>query len=78
MRGPAAAEHRSKLALDQATEVRAAILRGIEAELRRYLRYEAADGSAWPAAVTELRFGLDGDGEDAVPVVDLERRRARS
>jgi hypothetical protein len=71
MRGSAAAEHRAKLALDQATEVRAAILRGIEAELLRYLRQEASDGSEWPAAITEFRFGLDGDGEDAVPPVEL-------
>jgi hypothetical protein len=71
MRGPAAAEQRSKLALDQATEVRAAILLGIEAELLRYLRQEAAEGCGWPAAVTELRFGLDGDSEDVVPAVEL-------
>jgi ATP-dependent helicase/DNAse subunit B len=71
MRGPAAAEHRTRLALDQATEVRAAILRGIEAELLRYLRQEAADGCEWPPAVTELRFGLDGEGDDAVPAVEL-------
>ena len=71
MRGSAAAEHRVKLALDQATEVRAAILRGIEAELLRYLRQEAADGSQWRPAVTELRFGLDGDSEDAIGPVEL-------
>jgi ATP-dependent helicase/DNAse subunit B len=71
MRGPAAAEHRTKLALDQATEVRAAILRGIEAELLRYLRQEALDGCEWPAAVTELRFGLDLEDENAVGPVEL-------
>jgi len=71
MRGPAATEHRSKLALDQATEVRAAILRGIEAELLRYLRHEAADGCEWLPAVTEFRFGLDRESEDAVPPVEL-------
>jgi hypothetical protein len=71
MRGPAAAEHRSRLALDQATEVRAAILRGIEAELLRYLRQEAVDGCEWPPAVTELRFGLDADDEEAIPPVEL-------
>jgi ATP-dependent helicase/DNAse subunit B len=71
MRGPAAAEHRTKLALDQATEVRAAILRGIEAELLRYLRQEAVDGCEWPPAVTELRFGLDADDEAAIPPVEL-------
>ena len=71
MRGPAAAEHRTKLALDQATEVRAAILRGVEAELLRYLRHEAADGSEWQPLVTELRFGLDGEAEDATAPVEL-------
>jgi RecB family exonuclease len=71
MRGSATAEDRAKLALDQANEVRSAILRGIEAELRRYLRHEAADGCEWPPLVTELRFGLDGDAEDAMPPVQL-------
>jgi len=72
MRGPEAAADRSKLALDQATEVRAAILRGIEAELLRYLRAEAADGNGWPPIVTELRFGLDAEVEDAMPPVVLD------
>ena len=72
MRGPEAAADRSQLALDQATEVRAAILRGIEAELLRYLRQEAVDGSEWPPIVTELRFGLDAEDEDAMPPVLLD------
>jgi ATP-dependent helicase/DNAse subunit B len=71
MRGRAAARHRTKLALDQAPDVRVAILRGIEAELLRYLREEAADGWAWPAAQTELRFGLDGDAEAALGPMEL-------
>ena len=74
MRGPEAASDRSQLALDQATEVRAAILRGIEAELQRYLRQEAVDGSAWPPIVTELRFGLDSEDEDAMPPRAARRR----
>jgi ATP-dependent helicase/DNAse subunit B len=78
MRGPAAAEHRSKLALDQATEVRAAILRGVEAELLRYLRQEAAEGCGWSPAVTEFRFGLDGEGEDAVGPVELSNGSERA
>ena len=72
MRGPEAAADRSRLALDQATEVRAAILRGIEAELLRYLRIEAADGSGWSPIVTELRFGLDPGSEEAMPPVELD------
>ncbi len=71
MRGPQAAEHRTRLALDQATEVRAAILRGIEAELRRYLRHEAAQGGGLTPAVMELRFGMDGDADGAMPAVEL-------
>ena len=57
------------------TEVRAAILRGIEAELLRYLRTEAADGCDWPPIVTELRFGLDAEGEQAMPPVALDDGR---
>ena len=72
LRGAAAAGDRSRLALDQATEVRAAILRGIEAELLRYLRHEAGDGAEWPPLVTELRFGLGGAADaDAMPPVEL-------
>jgi ATP-dependent helicase/DNAse subunit B len=52
----------------QAREVRTAMLRGIEADLRRYLRHEAADGSAWIPLHTELRFGAD---DDALPPVAL-------
>jgi ATP-dependent helicase/DNAse subunit B len=52
----------------QAHEVRAAMLRGIEADLRRYLRHEAADESPWIPERTELRFGTDGD---ALPAVAL-------
>jgi len=55
------------LAVGQPPEVRAAVVRGIEAHLRRYLRHEAADGCDWVPLHTELRFGLDGDGEGAVP-----------
>ena len=75
---PDAAAERSKLALDQSAEVRTAILRGIEAELRRYLRHEAADGSEWPPLITELRFGLDREGEGAVPPVELDDGRERA
>ncbi len=72
MRGPEAASDRSRLALDQAAEVRAAILRGIEAELLRYLREEAADGCDWAPIVSELRFGLDAESAPAMSAVALE------
>lgn len=59
------------IAPGQPPEVRAAILRGIEAELRRYLRHEASGGSAWRPAHVELRFGLDAGKEDSVPALEL-------
>ncbi len=48
--------------------VRVAILRGIEADLRRYLRHEAAAGCRWVPRALELRFGF---GEDSLPGVVL-------
>jgi ATP-dependent helicase/DNAse subunit B len=60
------------LAVGQPPEVRAAVLRGIEAQLRRYLRHEAADGCDWAPLHTELRFGLDGEAEGAAPPVALD------
>jgi len=52
----------------QAREVRAAMLRGIEADLRRYLGHEAADDAGWIPMRMELRFGTD---DDALPAVAL-------
>jgi ATP-dependent helicase/DNAse subunit B len=50
-------------------EVRAALVRGIEADLRRFIRHEAETGNGWPAAQLELRFGA-GD-EDGAPPLQL-------
>jgi RecB family exonuclease len=77
LRGSAAAEARDKLAPGQPVEVRTAILRGIEAELRRYLRYEAGDGSDWEPVRTELRFGLDLESDGAFSPVELDDGRDR-
>ena len=52
----------------QAPEVRAAILRGIEADLRRYLHHEAADDRRWIPMRMELRFGT---GDSSLPAVPL-------
>jgi hypothetical protein len=53
--------------------VREAILRGIEADLRRYLRHEARGGCGWTPQALELRFGMGGedDGEPGVPGLEL-------
>jgi RecB family exonuclease len=50
--------------------VRAAALRAIEADLRRYLTQEAADGSDWEPRALELRFGFEGE-EGALPALEL-------
>ena len=50
--------------------VRAAALRAIEADLRRYLAHEARDGCDWEPAGLELRFGF-ADEEDSLPALEL-------
>ncbi|MGC9220061.1 MAG: PD-(D/E)XK nuclease family protein [Solirubrobacteraceae bacterium] len=62
------------VAVGRPAEVKAAVLRGIEAELRRYLSLEAHHGSAWQPLATELGFGLDGfhpAGDEALPALVL-------
>jgi RecB family exonuclease len=49
--------------------VRAAALRSIEADLRRYLGVEAAGGCEWRPERLELRFGFDD--EDSLPALEL-------
>jgi ATP-dependent helicase/DNAse subunit B len=60
------------IAPGQPAEVRAAILRGIEAELRRYLRYEAGDGCDWIPIRSELRFGLDAAADGSLAALELD------
>jgi superfamily I DNA/RNA helicase/RecB family exonuclease len=60
--------------------VRAAALRAIEADVRRYLVHEARTAAGWRPHRFELRFGFDGpqDG-DSLPALELsdgERRVA--
>jgi ATP-dependent helicase/DNAse subunit B len=50
--------------------VRKGLLQGIEADLRRYLNHEAADGCDWQPAEVELRFGFDDD-EASLPALEL-------
>ena len=67
---------RGVLAADRAGRseaVRAAALRAIEADLRRYLRHEAGDGSEWEPRGLELRFGFEGE-EDSLPALELGQR----
>jgi RecB family exonuclease len=50
--------------------VRAAALRTVEADLRRYLEQEAGDGCPWPPRALELRFGFDEE-EGSLPALEL-------
>jgi ATP-dependent helicase/DNAse subunit B len=52
--------------------VRAAVLRAIEADLRRYLEQEARDGCIWEPRGLELRFGFT-DEERSLPMLELGR-----
>ena len=71
IRGTEVAAERRRVASGQSPEVRAAVLSGIEAELRRYLRDESTDGSRFLPVWTELRFGLDPDSDDSLGPVEL-------
>jgi len=61
------------IAAGRSEGVRAAALRAIEADLRRYLRHEAGAASAWQPRAVELRFGFEGD-EDSLPALELGQR----
>jgi len=50
--------------------VRRAMLRSIEADLRRYLEHEAHDGCDWEPRAIELRFGFE-DEEGVLPPLGL-------
>jgi ATP-dependent exoDNAse (exonuclease V) beta subunit len=52
-----------KLVTGGSAALRGAALRSIEADLRRYLRHEAASGYEWPTAGLELRFGFEPEEE---------------
>jgi ATP-dependent helicase/DNAse subunit B len=58
----------------QPREIREAMLRGIEADLRRYLAHEAADGSGWIPTRLELRFGTGDDALAAVAIGEGEEQ----
>ena len=58
----------------QSAEVRAAVLRGIEADLRRYLQHEAADDGGWIPMRMELRFGTEGAPLPAVAIGEGEEQ----
>jgi ATP-dependent helicase/DNAse subunit B len=60
------------IAAGRGEAVRAGWTRAVAADLRRYLAYEARDGSAWPILGIELRFGFDVEAEpNSLPALQL-------
>ncbi|HVR05379.1 MAG TPA: PD-(D/E)XK nuclease family protein, partial [Solirubrobacteraceae bacterium] len=51
--------------------VRRALRETIAADLRRYLRHEAATGSGWDPQALELRFGFEDEDEPSLPALEL-------
>ena len=49
--------------------VRAGLLRGVRADLLRYLRHEAQTGAGWRRYAVEQRFGFDDEG--SLPALEL-------
>jgi RecB family exonuclease len=64
------AETAHGIAAGRGEAVRAAWTRAVQADLRRYLTYEARNGSDWPVMGIELRFGFDS--EDSLPALALD------
>jgi ATP-dependent helicase/DNAse subunit B len=60
------------IAAGRGEAVRAGWTRAVAADLRRYLAYEARDGSTWPILGIELRFGFDVEAEpNSLPALQL-------
>ena len=66
------------LGAGQPEVVRAGLLRGIRADLLRYLRHEAERGAGWRRHGLELRFGFDAEGDGgSLPALALGEIRVR-
>jgi ATP-dependent helicase/DNAse subunit B len=66
------AEHAHGIGAGRGDAVRKGWTRAVAADLRRYLTYEARDGSDWPIQGLELRFGFDSDDPDSLPALELD------
>ena len=64
-------EQRHGIAAGRGEAIRAGWGRSVAADLRRYLTYEARDGSTWPIRGLELRFGFE-EGADSLPALQLD------
>lgn len=59
-----------QIGVGRSASVQAATARSIEADLRRYLRHEAAEGGHWQLQGLELEFGFEAE-EGALPALML-------
>ena len=65
----------SPLAPGRPASVRAAALRSVTADMRRYLLHEAATGCGWDPEALELRFGFDEESRPALELSEGVRLR---
>jgi ATP-dependent helicase/DNAse subunit B len=65
------ADEPARLATGRGATERAAMMREIEADLRRYLEQEATSGWGWSPRHVELRFGFEGDSVESLPPLEL-------
>jgi ATP-dependent helicase/DNAse subunit B len=65
------AETAHRIATGRGEAVRKGWTRAVAADLRRYLTYEARDGSDWPLRAVEQRFGFEDDPE-SLPALKLD------
>jgi len=68
--GASETDRAAQIAPGRPAGIRAAALRAIEADLRRYLDHESRDGSDSQPEGLELRFGFS-DAEPSLPALDL-------
>ncbi|MBV8999736.1 MAG: PD-(D/E)XK nuclease family protein, partial [Solirubrobacterales bacterium] len=61
-------EQSHRIGAGRGEAVRAGWARQVAADLRRYLTYEAGDGSDWPSLGLELRFGFESEPESLPPL----------
>ncbi|HWF52461.1 MAG TPA: PD-(D/E)XK nuclease family protein [Solirubrobacteraceae bacterium] len=66
------AQEPARLATGRSAAEGAALLREIDADLRRYLEQEAASGWGWSPRHVELRFGFEDDSAQSLPALELE------
>ncbi len=71
------AQHSGPVGAGQPPAIRAGLVRGIDADIGRFLECEATSGSTWPPQLLELRFGFDEDQDQDVDEQEAEEQGER-